>query len=139
VPLSERFFSGGADSLRGFPINAAGPQTTGVLCTKADDPSTCTAKVLLPTGGPQIFVLNSEGRFPIHLLQNLSGVFFYDGGNVFDHIGFGRFFSQYSNTLGFGLRYRTPVGPIRIDIGRNLNPPLGQKATQVFVTLGQAF
>jgi len=139
VPLSERFFSGGADSLRGFAINAAGPQTTGVLCTQADDPSTCTAKVLLPTGGPQLFILNSEGRFPIHLMRNLSGVIFYDGGNIFDHIGFGRFFSQYSNTLGLGFRYNTPVGPIRVDIGRNLNPTPGLKATQVFVTLGQAF
>lgn len=139
VPLSERFFSGGADSLRGFAINAAGPQTTGVLCTQANAPSTCTAKVLLPTGGPQLFILNSEGRFPIPVKQGLGGVIFYDGGNVFDHIGFGRFFSQYSNTLGFGFRYNTPVGPIRVDIGRNLNPQPGQKATQVFVTLGQAF
>lgn len=139
VPLSERFFSGGADSLRGFAINAAGPQTTGVLCTKANDPSTCTAKIPLPTGGPQLFILNSEGRFPIPIKHGLGGVIFYDGGNVFDHIGFGRFFSQYSNTLGFGFRYNTPVGPVRIDIGRNLNPPPGQKAIQVFVTLGQAF
>lgn len=139
VPLSERFFTGGADSLRGFPINGAGPQTTGVLCTNANDPSSCTAKVLLPTGGPQLFILNSEGRFPMPLMKNLGGVIFYDGGNVFDHIGFGHFFSRYSNSLGFGLRYKTPVGPIRVDIGRNLNPVPGLKATQVFVTLGQAF
>lgn len=139
VPLSERFFTGGADSLRGFPINGAGPQTTGVLCTIANNPSSCTDKVLLPTGGPQLFILNSEGRFPIPLMKNLGGVIFYDGGNIFDHIGFGRFFSQYSNTLGLGFRYKTPVGPVRVDIGRNLSPVPGLKATQVFVTLGQAF
>src|SRR5204863_518201 len=67
------------------------------------------------------------------------GVVFYDGGNVYSNINFHQFVDRYSNSLGFGIRYRTPVGPIRIDIGRNLNPVPGVKATQYFVTLGQAF
>ena len=45
----------------------------------------------------------------------------------------------YSNNVGIGFRYATPVGPVRIDIGRNLNPVPGIKSTQYFITLGQAF
>ena len=71
--------------------------------------------------------------------DKLGGVVFYDGGNVFSSIGLGSFLDQYSNTLGFGIRYTTPVGPVRIDIGHNLNPIPGVKATQLFITLGQAF
>jgi outer membrane translocation and assembly module TamA len=41
--------------------------------------------------------------------------------------------------VGFGVRYNTPVGPVRFDIGRNLDPVTGFRATQFFVTLGQAF
>jgi outer membrane protein insertion porin family/translocation and assembly module TamA len=66
-------------------------------------------------------------------------VAFYDGGNVFPQVGFGGFGSDYTNTVGVGLRYKTPVGPVRVDIGHNLNSPGGIKATQIFITLGQAF
>ncbi|MGH9449853.1 MAG: POTRA domain-containing protein [Terriglobia bacterium] len=139
IPISERFFSGGADSLRGFPINGAGPQGTATLCTALDDPASCTAEIRVPVGGPQLVILNSEDRFPLPIIKNLGGVVFYDGGNVYDHVGFSRFFSQYSNTVGFGLRYETPVGPIRVDVGRNLSPIRGIRPTQIFVTIGQSF
>jgi outer membrane translocation and assembly module TamA len=69
-------------------------------------------------------------------MKNLGFVTFYDGGNVFPTIGF---HGQYTNTIGIGFRYDTPVGPVRIDIGHNLNAPPGIKATQLFITLGQAF
>jgi len=58
---------------------------------------------------------------------------------VFEHVGFGDFRNNYSNTVGLGVRYATPIGPVRIDVGRNLNPIAGIKATQIFITLGQAF
>ncbi len=141
VPFSDRFFTGGADSLRGFAINSAGPQVLAELCTTTS-PSSCTARALLPTGGPQLFIVNSEGRFPIPVtfpvIKHLGGVLFYDGGNVFSRIGFTHD-GQYSNTVGFGLRYETPVGPIRVDFGENLNPVPGFNAFQYFITLGQAF
>jgi len=69
----------------------------------------------------------------------LSGAVFYDGGNVFRSVGFGSFGSQYTNTVGAGLRYNTPVGPIRVDIGHMVNTVPGVKSTQFFITLGQAF
>jgi outer membrane protein insertion porin family len=139
VPFSERYFSGGSDSLRGFPLNGAGPQQEALLCTEPDQPSTCTTKVTVPAGGRQLFIFNSETRFPIPLKSGLGGVFFYDGGNVYDAINLRHLASDYSNTVGFGLRYQTPVGPVRVDVGQNLNPVPGLKRTQWFVTLGQAF
>ena len=138
VPISERFFTGGADSLRGFPLNGAGPQAPATLCTSANL-ATCTATITVPTGGRQLFILNSEGRFPIPVKKGLGGVIFYDGGNVYQAIGFSHFWTNYSNTVGAGIRYQTPVGPIRIDIGRNLNPVPGLKSTNIFITLGQSF
>jgi outer membrane protein insertion porin family len=138
VPLSERFFSGGADSLRGFPINGAGPQRPVTVCSNPSDTSTCTL-ISVPVGGHMLAIVNTEARFPIPLKDGLGGVVFYDGGNVYSAINFHQFTSNYTNSIGFGFRYHTPVGPLRIDIGHNLNAPPGLSSTQWFVTLGQAF
>ena len=73
------------------------------------------------------------------LATALGGVIFYDGGNVYSAINFQNFANNYTNTVGIGLRYATPIGPIRIDVGRNLNPVSGIGATQYYITLGQAF
>jgi outer membrane protein insertion porin family len=138
VPLSEQFFSGGPESLRGFPIDGAGPQRPVPVCSNPSDQSTCTL-ISVPAGGLMLAIFNSEARFPIHLMKNLGGVIFYDGGNVYQNINAHQFISNYSNSVGFGLRYYTRVGAIRFDIGRNLNPIPGVNATQYFVTLGQSF
>jgi outer membrane protein insertion porin family len=138
VPTSERFFSGGGTTLRGFPINEAGPQRSVPVCTNPADPATCML-ISVPEGGNQLFVLNSELRFPLQIINNLGGVVFYDGGNVYRNISFAQFVNNYTSTVGVGLRYSTPVGPVRIDVGRNLNPVPGIKAYQFFITLGQAF
>jgi outer membrane protein insertion porin family len=58
---------------------------------------------------------------------------------VYSAINFNQLIKNYTNTVGLGLRYNTPVGPIRIDVGRNLNPVPGLKSTQYFITLGQSF
>jgi outer membrane protein assembly factor BamA len=137
VPTSERFFSGGETTLRGFPINGAGPQRTVPACSNPADPSTCV-NLQVPVGGRQLFIFNSELRFPLGI-KGLGAAVFYDGGNVYGPISISRLIQDYTNTVGVGLRYKTPVGPIRLDIGRNLNPVTGVKATQFYITLGQAF
>ncbi len=138
VPLSESFFTGGSTTLRGFPIDGAGPQRTVPVCSNPDNPSTCT-NINVPVGGTQLLILNSEGRFPTGLYNGLQAAVFYDGGNVFNHLGFGGFLKNYTNTVGLGLRYQTPVGPIRIDVGRLLNPVRGISPTQYYITIGEAF
>ena len=95
--------------------------------------------VTVPVGGRELFILNSEARFPLRINKALGGVVFYDGGNVYSAISLPNFVNNYSNTVGIGLRYSTPIGPIRIDVGRNLNPVSGISATQYYITLGQAF
>jgi outer membrane protein insertion porin family len=119
IPLPERFFSGGAQSLRGFSLNEAGPR----------DP--CTG---FPIGGLAVLIFNQELRFPMRLPfigNRLGGTVFYDGGNVYsdvDHINLAwksaspTVLNYFSHTVGFGVRYATPIGPVRVDFGYLLNP-----------------
>src|SRR5947209_11791116 len=138
VPTSQLFFSGGGTSLRGFPIDAAGPQRLVPFCNVLQGQSGCV-NVTVPVGGRQLFILNSEARFPLHITKALGGVVFYDGGNVYSAINLQNFINNYTNTVGVGLRYVTPIGPIRFDIGRNLNPVPGINPLQYYITVGQAF
>jgi len=138
VPTSELFFSGGGTSLRSFPINQAGPQRIVPFCNVLKGEPGCI-DVTVPVGGRQLFIFNSEVRFPLRIKKGLGGVIFYDGGNVYSAINLNDFARNYTNTVGFGFRYATPIGPIRIDIGHNLNPVPGIDRTQYYITLGQAF
>jgi outer membrane protein insertion porin family len=137
VPLSEAFFSGGGNSLRGFPLDGAGPQRQVDVCSSGS--STNCQKIQVPAGGNEMLIVNSEARIPLPIKKGLSFVAFYDGGDVYPDVGFHDFVSLYSNNVGIGLRYSTPVGPIRLDLGRNLNPVPGVGATQYFIGIGQAF
>ncbi|MCU1332308.1 MAG: surface antigen [Candidatus Angelobacter sp.] len=142
IPISERFFSGGGSTLRGFYLNGAGPQRDVLVCP-ADNPN-CGQKITVPVGGQQLLILNSELRFPLGISApfvggTLGGAVFYDGGNVYSNVSFKNVVSDFTHTVGFGFRYKTPVGPVRVDIGHLLNAPPGVKTYQFFLTLGQAF
>ena len=139
VPLSEAFFTGGGSTLRGFPLDSAGPQRQVQVCSTGSS-TNCTF-IQIPSGGNELLILNTELRipFPPPIKKGLGMALFYDGGNVFPLVGFHDFTSLYSNNVGAGLRYATPVGPIRIDLGRNLNPIPGIQPTQYFISIGQAF
>src|SRR5262249_14662100 len=137
IPISQRFFTGGGSTLRGFPLNGAGPQTAVPACSNPSDPSTCSL-IAVPVGGVQLLIINSEFRMPLPF-KKLGVATFYDGGNVFDPgLSSHSFDVRYTNSVGLGFRYSTPIGPIRVDIGRNLNPGPGINRTQRFITLGQA-
>ena len=124
VPLSERFFSGGANAHRGFPFNQAGPR----------DPTTG-----FPIGGGAQFLHSVELRFPLRW-QDIGGVLFHDAGNVYsrpENISFrntqerilkdgelvGYNFDYMVHAVGLGVRYRTPLGPVRLDVAYSINPP----------------
>ncbi len=128
VPLPERFFGGGADSLRAFPYNQAGPRDTGMPVVPGGPSSEATG---FPLGGNALFFNNIELRFPF-IGSNIQGVFFHDMGNVFSSVGNISFrfhqnnlqdFDYTVHAAGFGVRYRTPVGPIRLDLAYSINPP----------------
>lgn len=128
VPLPERFFSGGADSDRAFPYNEAGPRDIGAPLVTSGPSSQPTG---FPLGGNALFFNNVELRFPL-IGQNIQGVLFHDMGNVFTSLSdMSLRFTQRNlqdfdytvHAVGFGLRYKTPVGPIRVDFAYDINPP----------------
>lgn len=117
IPLAERFFAGGADSLRAFSLNQAGPR----------DPVTG-----YPVGGEALFLNSLELRVPVRN-GRYGLVFFNDAGNVYSTISEMRLlkFTQTSpsdlnytvQAAGIGLRYKTPIGPIRLDFSYVFNSP----------------
>ncbi len=139
VPTSQLFFAGGGTTLRGFPIDEAGPQRLVPFCNVLTGGTGCV-NVTVPLGGRQLFIVNSELRFPLKMIMSaLGGVVFYDGGNVYGAINFNQFVNDYTSTIGIGLRYATPIGPVRIDFGHRIEHIPGISENQYFITLGQAF
>jgi outer membrane protein insertion porin family len=145
IPLPERFFTGGGNSHRGFGLNQAGPR----------DPTTG-----FPVGGSALFLNNLELRFPNvtvpYVLENIGFTVFHDMGNVFARPqemlpSIGRWhqphqevcfqpvepgksqcnYNYVSHAIGLGVRYQTPIGPLRFDFGYNLNPPAFPSFTNV--------
>ncbi len=121
IPLPERFYGGGGVSMRGFGDNQAGPRDIGVGTTPATG---------FPIGGNALFFNNVELRFPL-LGPNITGVFFEDMGNIYttpSDISFAykqkniQDFNYAVQATGFGIRYRTPLGPVRVDLSYVLNP-----------------
>ncbi len=65
VPVSSKFFAGGGSTLRGFPLNGAGPQRTIPVCGNPSDPATCS-KITVPDGGNELLIINTELRYPLN-------------------------------------------------------------------------
>ena len=148
IPLPERFYSGGGNSHRGFGLNQAGPR----------DPFTG-----YPVGGSAVFLNNLEMRFPNvtvpYLRDSIGFTIFEDMGNVFARPqemlpSLGRFhqpdqslctqeathtqcnYNYASHAVGLGVRYQTPIGPLRFDFGYNLNPPYFPSYTDITTVNG---
>jgi outer membrane protein insertion porin family len=146
LPISERFFSGGSTTLRGFGFEEAGPRQ--VVIPKGMFRDQNKKLVLLnpftvPVGGNALAVVNLEARIPI--TKALQAVPFYDGGNVFRRVGdlfrkrdntpvppvgllaaidAANLRAHWTNTVGLGFRIQTPFGgALAVDYGYLLNPP----------------
>ena len=136
LPISERFFAGGDTTVRGYAFDRLG--------IPAGQPGATIDADGFPQGGNAVVILNSEVRVPV--TRDLGVVGFLDGGNVYDHvsnISLGRIRAG----IGFGVRYRSPVGPIRVDLGFKLDrQELGsgpdrerERLTALHISIGQAF
>jgi outer membrane protein assembly complex protein YaeT len=127
LPASERFFAGGDTTIRGFALDTVGA------------PNTISANGF-PTGGNAVVIFNGELRAPVW--RDLGAVVFVDGGNVFRRVT--EFdFGELRGSVGFGVRYKSPIGPIRVDLGFKLDRReiLGrlEPRTALHFSLGQAF
>jgi outer membrane protein insertion porin family len=144
VPIEDRFFAGGVNSVRGYENNSLGPRLV--------DPTTGE---WIATGGTVLLLTNAELRFNIPILSriNISGSLFFDGGNVWDDLSdlkwkdFRLFakdsdvdVTDYRYGVGLGIRYNTPIGPIRLDYGIPIKVESGQSDKGLFyLALGQTF
>lgn len=118
LPSSERFRAGGGNSLRGFATESVGPRSF------LGD----------PLGGQAVAILNQELRYQP---SRIGGAVFYDAGNVFSaskDLGF-----DLRHSLGFGLRWQSPIGLLRLDLAFPLGRRPGERSYRYFFSLGQAF
>lgn len=128
LPASERFFAGGDATVRGFALDRLGAPAT-------------LDRNGLPTGGNALVVFNSEVRFPVW--KSIGAAAFLDAGNVFLRVA-DLDLGDVRGTAGFGLRYRSPIGPIRVDLGfkltrRTFINGTREGRTALHITVGQAF
>lgn len=128
VPFAKKYFLGGATSIRGW-----GPYQVSPLGGSG-----------LPIGGNSLLQFSSEVR--LSLSQQLGGALFLDGGNVW--AGDGQFVPRdLRYAVGLGIRYGTPIGPIRVDYGYQVNPIPGlvvngqvnPRRWRIHFSIGQAF
>lgn len=139
LPISERFFAGGSNSLRGFDFESAGPRIVIVpqgIFRNSNGDQVFLDPFTVPFGGNGMAVVNLEARIPI--TESFRVVPFYDGGNVFrsagdifkpptvapgDIVGH-NLRALWTHTVGLGLRIKTPIGgEFAVDYGHLLNPP----------------
>jgi outer membrane protein insertion porin family len=146
LPISERFFSGGSTTLRGFSFEEAGPRQVVIPEGQFRDSKKNLVFLnpfTVPVGGNALAIVNLEARVPV--TKSVQVVPFYDGGNVFRRVGdlFGKhdetpvppvdiiaainaanLRAHWTNTVGLGLRLQTPFGgALAVDYGWLLNPP----------------
>lgn len=128
VPLFQRLFAGGSNSVRGYQRRELGPKDDPDAFGQERDPE--------PVGGRGLLEGSVEIRFPV--AGSLRGVAFVDAGNVWsdpDQISAG----DLEYTPGTGLRYQTPVGPIRLDVARRMDGEESLPRYVFHISIGEAF
>lgn len=119
IPVSERFFAGGSNTIRGFELNEVGPTEEG-----------------RPIGGEAMLLFNQEYRMPIW--KQLKGLLFLDAGNVYRKV------SDFDPTdmrwtIGAGLRLETAIGPLRLEYGAKLDRMPGESKGEWYIAIGEPF
>ncbi|MBI3252553.1 MAG: outer membrane protein assembly factor BamA [Candidatus Omnitrophica bacterium] len=123
VPIYERFYAGGANTIRGYRERRVGPRDTGNL---------------EPTGGEGYWIANVEESFPIYP-DLIKGAVFFDTGNVFDQVqNFGS--GGVVSGIGMGVLIKTPIGPVRLDAGYPLDDVENdKKKLRFYFNISQGF
>ena len=121
LPLYERFYVGGIYTVRGLGFGEAGPK----------DPGTGD-----PIGGTTELVFNAEYIFPILTEMRLKGLFFFDAGSGYEDF---KNFGNLRYTAGTGVRWISPIGPIRIEWGYNLKRKDGESSNKFEFAFGSFF
>jgi len=128
LPLFERYFPGGINSVRGFRILSLGPRVPVV-----DNAGNLVRRDAI--GGSQQLIFNNEIIFPIVESLGLKGVIFVDAGNAFSAAE-GIDLNEMRLATGGGIRWLSPIGPLRIEIGFPLNPRVGDDRQAVMFSFG---
>jgi outer membrane protein assembly complex protein YaeT len=130
LPQSERFYAGGDTTIRGFALDRVGTRHIPA------QPSDTLDADLLPIGGNGLVIFNAELRAPVS--GGLGVVGFLDTGNVFRRVT-DIDLGELRSAVGGGVRYKSPFGPIRFDLGFKVHRQPGEGLTAWFVSFGQAF
>jgi len=130
LPQSERFYAGGDTTMRGFAVDQLGVRHI------PSGPNDTIDQNGFPLGGNAEMLYNIELRVP--LKGQLETYGFLDTGNVFKRV-IDLDFREVRSAVGFGVLYKSPIGPLRFDLGFKVNPLPDESLTAFFVTFGRAF
>jgi outer membrane protein insertion porin family len=131
LPLFERYFEGGINSIRGFQDRSLGPRQPA--CNRDPTTGQCTNSGSDVIGGDTAAVMNVELLFPIMEQYGLRGVAFFDMGNAFTS---GINFGDMRRSVGAGARWMSPFGPLRVELGFPLNKKPGDQTSVLGFSIG---
>lgn len=130
LPITERYFLGGLNSVRGFRLLSLGPTEESTIPTDPNDPATTLTDVVSNIGGDKYLQGNVELLIPIVKELKIKGLIFYDIGNALpEDVWFSN--DGFRQAWGFGLRWISPIGPLRFEWGYPLYKQQGERR-QVF-------
>ncbi len=133
IPIFEKFFLGGLDSLRGFEERSVGPRVKRSAYNRfITDPNDYDV-----VGGEKELFFNFEYIFPIVKSAGIRGDIFFDTGNAYRQSE--SYFSDMRKSVGAGIRWQSPFGPLRVEWGLNLSPKEDEDSSQIHFTMGTMF
>ena len=133
IPIFEKFFLGGLDTLRGFEERTVGPrERRGDYNRFISDPDDYDV-----VGGEKELFFNFEYIFPIVKSAGIRGDIFFDTGNAYRQNE--SYFSDMRKSTGVGVRWQSPFGPLRVEWGINLDPKDDEDTSQIHFTMGTMF
>jgi outer membrane protein insertion porin family len=136
--ITERWFLGGLNSVRGFPQRSLGPEDTSIIATDPGDPASTLTEVSTVIGGNKYLQFNTELLIPIVKELNIKGVLFYDAGNaLLEDEGFA--IDDFRQSWGFGVRWISPIGPLRFEWGYPLHPRDDERSQNFEFGIGTFF